>query len=74
VIYPANATRSYTGWPAATPAPGTYIAMVDLTSSGETTVGTLNGGEHWEVDLVYYIPEGTAAATYTAHVQLASEP
>lgn len=55
-IYARGATRTLSGSP---PAPSGYIAVVDLTTSGLTTINTLSSGSDYEIDIYTYIPEGT---------------
>jgi len=74
IIYNKGATRSLTGWPIPLPATGTYVAMVDLTQTGTTSIGTLSAGGVWEVDLLVYIPEGTTPTTTTAELYLSASP
>jgi len=39
--------------------PGTPIKTVPLNSTSDVNIGSLNGGDTWEVDIEVYIPEGT---------------
>ncbi|MEB3846199.1 MAG: hypothetical protein GSR83_04025 [Desulfurococcales archaeon] len=57
-LYSQGATRDLTGYPKPEPRSGTYIACVDLTSTGLTHIGQISGGSTLEGDLYYYIPEG----------------
>ncbi len=75
IIYSKGATRSLSGWPIPTPTTGTYIAEVDLTSTGTTAIGTISSGGVWEVDLLIYIPEGvTLPSQQTAELYLIATP
>jgi len=74
IIYNKGATRSLAGWPVPLPASGTYVAMVDLTQTGTTAIGSLAAGGVWEVDLLVYIPEGTTPTTTTAELYLVASP
>jgi len=74
-IYSQGATRSLTGFPNPAPASGTYVASVSLLSSGTTSIGTLNAGSAWEVDILVYIPESsTVPSPTTAQIQLIYTP
>jgi len=73
-IYSQGATRSLTGFPNPAPASGTYVASVSLLSSGTTSIGPLNPGSAWEVDVLVYIPEGTTPSSTTAQIQLIYTP
>lgn len=66
-----------------TPLPATYAGSqliirtatgsvaVDLTTTGDTTIGQIPAGGEWEVDLSFSIPEGTSLpAAATASIQL----
>ena len=75
-IYSKGASRSLTGWSTdeLAPAQGTFIAALNLTSTGETSF-TLNGGETVEADILVYIPEGVQLpAPSTASVYLIYSP
>ncbi len=75
IIYNLGATRQLTGWPVPMPNTGTYVNIVDLTQSGETTpIGQLSAGGVWEVDLLVYIPEGAPASTVSATLYLTASP
>jgi len=72
-IYAGGATRSLSGFP--TPTPSGYIAAVDLTTSGMTTVGSLSSGSNYEIDIYTYIPENTALPSpTTAQLHLIYSP
>jgi hypothetical protein len=73
-IYSKGASRSLTGFP--TPAPsGSYIAVVDLTTTGTTSVGSLNAGSAYEIDIYIYIPEGASLpSSLTASIMLIATP
>jgi hypothetical protein len=73
-IYSKGASRSLTGFP--TPAPsGSYIAVVDLTTTGTTSVGSLSGGGVYEIDIYIYIPEGASLpSSLTASIMLIATP
>jgi hypothetical protein len=74
-IYSKNASRSLTGFP--TPAPsGSYIAVVNLTTTGTTSVGSLNAGSAYEIDIYIYIPEGASlpSSPLTASIMLIATP
>jgi len=73
-IYNQNAPRQLTGFPNPAPASGTYVASVSLLSTGTTSIGSLNAGSAWEVDVLVYIPEGTTPSSTTAQVQLIYTP
>jgi len=67
-IYAAGATRTLSGSP---PAPRSgYIAVVDLTTSGLTTIGSLSSGSDYEIDIYTYIPEGTTLPSSPTTAQL----
>jgi hypothetical protein len=57
-VYNKGATRSLSG---SSPAPqsGYYVGYVDLTTTGTTPIGQLNGGSTFEIDVYTYIPEGS---------------
>jgi hypothetical protein len=57
-IYNANAGRSLSGYPQPTPTSGSYVASLDLTTSGSTSQITLSSGSWLELDVYVYIPEG----------------
>jgi hypothetical protein len=56
-IYNKGAARSMTG-SSPTPSSGSYVGVVDLTTSGTIRIGSLNSGGVYEIDLYFYIPEG----------------
>jgi len=73
-IYSQGGTRSLSGNP---PTPSSYLAQIDLTSNGETCVGTLDSDNFYEMDLYIYIPEGASgitSTTYTAEIHLIYTP
>uniref|UniRef100_A0A7J2U4R3 Uncharacterized protein n=1 Tax=Ignisphaera aggregans TaxID=334771 RepID=A0A7J2U4R3_9CREN len=74
-IYSKGASRSLTEFP--TPAPSrSYIAVVDLTTTGTTYVGSLSGGGVYEIDIYIYIPEGASlqSSPLTASIMLIATP
>jgi len=74
-IYSQGATRSLTGFPNPAPDSGTYVASVSLLSTGTTSIGSLNAGSAWEVDVLVYIPESsTVPSPTTAQIQLIYTP
>jgi len=68
-IYSKGASRSLSGFPTPSPASGSYIEVVDLTTSGTTEIGSLGAGQGYEIDLYIYIPEG-ASLPSTQTIQL----
>ena len=75
LVYKKGASRSFTDWPV--PTPGGYIKRIDLTQSTTSpiSVGSMNGGDVWEIDLFIYIPEGSALQqSYTAKLYLVASP
>jgi len=74
-IYNQNAGRSLTGFPNPVPATGTFVASVNLLSGGTTSIGPLNPGSAWEVDIRIYIPESaTVPGPTTAQILLIYTP
>jgi len=70
-IYNANAGRSLSGWPQPTPTSGSYMASLDLTTSGSTTSKiTLSSQSSLELDVYVYIPEGTTLPSSPVTAQL----
>ena len=69
-IYAAGATRTLSGFPTPTPTPGGYAAVVDLTTSGLITIGSLSSGSHYEIDIYTYIPESTVLPSSPTTAQL----
>ena len=73
-IYSQGGTRSLSGNP---PTPSSYLAQIDLISTGTTCVGTLDSDNFYEMDLYIYIPEGASgitSTTYTAEIHLIYTP
>ncbi|NAZ14162.1 MAG: hypothetical protein GU359_08500 [Desulfurococcales archaeon] len=68
-IYSKGASRSLSRFPTPSPASGSYVKVVDLTTSGTTEIGSLDAGQGYEIDLYIYIPEG-ASLPSTQTVQL----
>jgi hypothetical protein len=58
-VYNKGAARSLSGYPTPTPTSGTYVAYVDLTTTGTTLIGQLSGGSTFEIDVYTYILEGS---------------
>jgi len=80
-IYSKSAQRSLTDYtkypaPAVAPATGTYIAVVDLTTTDTISVGYLNAGSAYEIDIYIYIPEGASlpSSPLTASIMLIATP
>jgi hypothetical protein len=78
-VYDAGASRDLAGWDKPAPVSGSYVAEVDLTSTSTNTpvsIGTLNGGSSWEIDILVYIPEGTSinGASATFNMYLIASP
>ena len=47
---------------------------VDLTSTGTVTIGQINPGDSWSVDVEIYIPEGNSLISTTSSVSLIYTP
>jgi len=75
-IYNKNAPRSLTGLPTPAPLSGSYIKVVNLTTTGTTDVGSLNAGSAYEIDIYIYIPEGASlpSSSLTASIMLIATP
>jgi hypothetical protein len=73
-IYAGGATRTLSGFP--TPTPSGYVAVVDLTTSGITSIGSLGSASRYEIDIYTYIPENTAlpSSPTTANLYLVYSP
>ena len=77
-IYSKGGTRSLSGYP--TPTPSSYLAQIDLITTGTTCASsTLGSTEFFEIDLYIYIPEGydvgmISGKTYTANLLLIYTP
>jgi len=54
---------------------GSSFYNVDLTSTGDTTIGQISAGASWRIDFYFYIPEGSTLPTSdSASVQLIYSP
>lgn len=78
-VYTSGRSRDLSGWDKPVPKSDTYVASVDLTATSTDTpvsIGTLNSGSTWELDILVYIPEGTSIkdASATFNLYLISTP
>ena len=62
------------GWAKLIVKTGTTTYSIDLTTSGDTSLGTIASGSSWQVDVEIYIPEGNALVTTSASLQLIYTP
>ncbi len=74
-VYGRGDTRDLEGWSTPEPREDTYIECVDLTeAAGPILIGTLRAETTWDLDLYFYIPEGTSPETSTAELHLIYSP
>jgi len=78
-LFSKGATRSLSGWPSSNlaPAAGSYLAVLDLTTTGSTDkVVPLSAYDFVEIDILVYIPEGSTMPTspVTAKIYLVYTP
>ncbi|WP_440059633.1 hypothetical protein ACSU1N_00290 [Thermogladius sp. 4427co] len=73
-IYNKDASRFLTGYPQPVPSTGTYLASLDLTTTGQTTI-SLSAGQIVELDIYVYIPEGyQLPSSFTVNLLLVYSP
>ncbi len=74
-VYSSGASRSLSGFPTPTPAAGSYLTSVDLTTTGMSGWITLSSGSSVELDLYVYIPEGSLLpSSFTVNILLIYSP
>jgi hypothetical protein len=73
--FPAGSTIQLKIYASGASRAGTPIATVSLTSPGTVSIGSLDAGRTWEVDVEVYIPEGhTLPSPATANLRLIYTP